>query len=113
MAVRIRLTCIFLFLATTVSGQGYLMRDIHLRFPDPRRIQQVLDDIGKAHDFYFSYSNQVVPADSLIRVARYDGTLLDFLTRTLGSSYEFKETPGYVIIRYAPRRMAVDRKSVV
>jgi len=83
------------------------MRDIHLRFPDPRRIQQVLDDIGKAHDFYFSYSNQVVPADSLIRVARYDGTLLDFLTRTLGSSYEFKETPGYVIIRYAPRRMAV------
>ncbi|PPL01263.1 hypothetical protein [Parapedobacter indicus] len=107
MAVRIQLTCFFLFLAATVSGQGYLMRDVHLRFSDPQRIQQVLDAIGKAHDFYFSYSNQVVPADSLITVARYDGKLLDFLTHTLGPAYEFKETPGYVIIRYAPRRMVV------
>lgn len=107
MAVRIRLTCFFFFLAATVSGQGYLMRDIHLRFSEAPRIQEVLDVISKAQDFYFSYNSQVVPADSVIAVARYEGKLLDFLTSTLGPTYEFKETPGYVIIRYAPRRMAV------
>lgn len=107
MAVRIQLVCFFFFLTATVSGQGYLMRDIHLRFTDPQRVHEVLDAIGKAQGFYFSYNSQVVPADSVIRVARYEGKLLDFLANTFGPTYEFKESPGYVIIRYAPRRMAV------
>src|SRR5690606_5283948 len=55
----------------------------------------------------FSYNNQVVPADSMIAVSQYEGKLHDFLAGTFGPAYEFKESPGYVIIRYAPRRMAV------
>ncbi len=93
--------------AATVRGQGYLVRDIHLRFTGAQRVHEVLDAIGHAQGFYFSYNNQVVPADSVITIARYDGKLLDFLTSTFGHAYEFKESPGYVIIRYAPRRMAV------
>jgi len=33
----------------------------------------------------------------------YRGPLVGFLERLLGSDYVFKESPGYVIIRYAPR----------
>jgi len=107
MAVRIQFICLLCLLTATVRGQGYLMRDIHLRLTGTQRIHEVLEAISKSQGFYFSYNSQVVPADSMITIARYEGKLLDFLTNTFGPAYEFKESPGYVIIRYAPRRMAV------
>ncbi|GGC24438.1 hypothetical protein GCM10011386_15500 [Parapedobacter defluvii] len=107
MNVRIPLICFSFLLAVSVRGQGYLVRDVHLRFTAAQSIRDVLDAISKSQNFYFSYNNQVVPADSVITVSRYEGKLLDFLTGTFGPAYEFKESPGYVVIRYAPRRMAV------
>src|SRR5690606_27382886 len=107
MAIRIRLISFFLLIATFSKGQGYLMREIQLQAMGTQRVHDVLEAISKTHGFYFSYNNNVVPHDSIITVARYRGRLVDFLTATLGQAYEFKESPGYVIIRYAPRKMAV------
>ncbi len=107
MAIRIRLISFFLFIVTFSKGQGYLMRDIRLQANGTERIHDVLERISSTQGFYFSYNNKVVPHDSLITVVPYRGKLVDFLASTLGPAYEFKESPGYVIIRYAPSRMAV------
>lgn len=83
------------------------MREIEMEPGASRTLRNVLESIGKAQGFYFSYSTASVAADSLVAVAGYRGTLGNFLYGVLGDDYEFKESPGYVIIRYAPRRMAV------
>lgn len=107
MIFRIRLVFFSLLLVTVCKGQGYLMREIELQPEGARPLRRVLESIGETQGFYFSYSTSVVAADSLVTVVGYRGTLGNYLSRTLGSNYELKESPGHVIIRYAPRRMAV------
>src|SRR5690606_2016705 len=53
--------------------------------------------------FYFSYNSDVVDADRQVNIPHYTGPLVGFLERLFGTDYVFKESPGYVIIRYAPR----------
>lgn len=107
MAIRILLFSLFVCIATFSKGQGHLMDEIRLSDAGPQRIYDVLETITKKKGFYFSYNSDVVPYDSVITTVRYSGRLIDFLINTLGEAYEFRESPGYVIIRYAPRRMAV------
>jgi len=86
------------------------MREVQLQMTGNHTVRDVLDAISKAQGFYFSYNSRIVPADSLLTNVRYQGRLFDFLIRTFGPAYEFKESLGYVIIRYAPGHMAVSIK---
>jgi hypothetical protein len=86
-------------------GQGNLMKTVAIGNIKQQRIATVLDIIAGKGDFYFAYNNQAIPADSLVSVAGFNGSLLNLLERLLGSSYEFKEAPGYVVLRHAPNRL--------
>ncbi|MFC3199981.1 hypothetical protein ACFOET_20340 [Parapedobacter deserti] len=67
----------------------------------------MLEAISQEHGFYFAYNSKLVAEDSVIALSGFRGSVATFLDQTFGSEYEFKEAPGYVIIRYAPRSLEV------
>ncbi|SEL75182.1 hypothetical protein [Parapedobacter koreensis] len=91
--------------ASVCDAQNYLMNDIAINDSSNQRVGDLLDRISHNQAFYFAYNSNTVAVDSVVNVPNYRGTLIGFLERIFGSDYEFKETPGYVIIRYAPGAM--------
>lgn len=107
-SLSLTLFCIsFLFGIFPAASQCHLDREIVLANMTDRPLGDVLHGISKENGFYFSYNSRSFAGDSLISFNGFQGTLIEFLEKTLGPDYEFKETPGYVIIRYAPRTMEV------
>src|SRR5690606_31022888 len=88
-------------------AQPYLAREITVNSPGAKRLGDLLDSIGSQRAFYFSYNSDVVDADRQVNIPQYSGTLVGFLEQLFGPDYVFKESPGYVIIRYAPRLIAL------
>lgn len=101
----------FLLWISPAVAQCHLDREIALANITDQPLGNILKEIEKRNDFYFSYNSRSVAGDSLISFNEFQGTLIEFLEKTLGSDYEFKETPDYVIIRYAPRTMEVIAES--
>jgi len=93
---------VFLMAGTCVA-QPYLAREITVNSTGSQRMGDLLDEVSKQQQFYFAYNSNAVDADQQVNLPRYRGTLLGFLKQLFGPAYVFKESPGYVIIRYAPR----------
>lgn len=89
----------------TSKAQDYLSREITINEGSRQRVGDLLEKIGNNQGFYFSYNSDALDADRMVTLAGYRGPLVHLLETTLGEGYEFKETPGYVIIRYAPGTM--------
>ncbi|MEC3881110.1 hypothetical protein [Parapedobacter sp. 10938] len=92
-----------LLMGFTCGAQPYLAREITVNGTDVQRLGDLLDSISQRQAFYFSYNSDVVATDKQINMPPYRGTLVGFLEQVFGADYVFKESPGYVIIRYAPR----------
>jgi len=86
-------------------AQGNLMRVVSLGNVNHQQIGSVLKKISGTGNFSFVYNNQTVPADSVISLTSYQGTIYNFLNDVLGADYEFKEVPGYIVLRHAPRKL--------
>jgi hypothetical protein len=100
----------FLLLMTffkTANAQSNLKKLINIGEAKPQRIGTLLDRIASKGKFSFAYNNNTVPADSLVAVSGYNGTVFSFLEKILGDAYEYQEVPGYVVLRYAPGRFYV------
>jgi hypothetical protein len=111
-SLMLTLFCVnFLIWTFPAASQYHLDREISFANVTGQPLGDVLHDISEKNGFYFSYNSRSVAGDSLISFNGFRGTLVEFLEKTLGSNYEFKETPGYVIIRYAPRTMEVIAES--
>lgn len=95
-------------LTTSVIAQNNLSREITLNRIDHQRIGAVLKKIAAKGQFTFAYNNQSVPADSLMRMNDFKGTIYSFLWQVLGNNYEYKEVPGYIILRHTPNRMLLN-----
>lgn len=91
--------------AATSHAQGNLMRVVSIGDVNRQQIGAVLKKISGNGNFNFVYNNQTIPADSVISVASYQGTIYNFLNNVLGPDYEFKEVPGYIVLRHAPRKL--------
>lgn len=89
----------------TCYAQHYLTSEITVNDPGRQRVGDLLDRISESQGFYFAYNSDAVNAERMVSLRDYRGPLVDFLRQTLGDGYEFKESPGYVIIRYAPGTM--------
>ncbi len=98
---------IFLTSHTALLAQSNLMKQVTIDIKNRERISYLLEKIASKQSFSFAYNNQVVPADSLVSVSGYRGTLLGLLEHILGNNYEFKEVPGYIVLRYAPRKLFI------
>ncbi len=109
MRLRILLFCLCITcLITQAIAQGNLNREITISRIDHQRIGTVLKKIAAKEQFTFAYNNQTVPADSLISMNDFNGTIYSFLSNTLGPDYEFKEVPGYIVLRHAPNKMLLN-----
>jgi len=104
-----RYLCLITSLVALASTAGYtqnnLARVVSVGNVDRQQIGAVLKKISSTGNFNFVYNNQAVPADSIISVASYHGTIYNFLNNLLGTDYEFKEVPGYIVLRHAPRKL--------
>lgn len=96
--------CIFLTCGFAVA-QNKLDRNIALNVKH-KTISEVLTAIGKQNDFYFSYSNNWVPVDSIINIS-CNKSIREVLDDLFKGKVDYKETPGYIILKRAPYRMAV------
>jgi hypothetical protein len=100
---------VWLVAAACTAGyaQSNLTRVVSVGNVDRQQIAAVLKKISGTGNFNFVYNNQTVPADSVISFANYHGTIYNFLNNLLGADYEFKEVPGYIVLRHAPRKLGL------
>jgi carboxypeptidase-like protein len=98
----------FLVFGITVScfGQNLLSKSISLDV-NRQRLDNVLEILSNKGDFYFSYNSKIVKKDSLVSVSVRNKTVREILSLLFNSTYEFKESGNYVIIRKAPIRMTM------
>jgi hypothetical protein len=94
-----------LIFCTKLSAQNNLMKEVSIGEIKQQRMGKVLDNIASKGNFYFAYNNKTIPADSIVSVSGYRGTLFSLLDKLLGDSYEFKEVPGYIVLRHAPGKL--------
>jgi hypothetical protein len=92
---------------TKLYAQGNLMKEVSIGEIKQQRMASVLDKIASKGNFYFAYNNKTIPADSIVSVSGYRGTLFSLLDKLLGDTYEFKEVPGYIVLRHAPSRLFI------
>jgi hypothetical protein len=95
-------------LTTQAIAQSNLNKEISIGRIERQRMGSVLKKIAAKGQFTFAYNNQTVPADSLISMNDFNGTIYSFLSNTLGPDYEFKEVPGYIVLRHAPNKMLLN-----
>ncbi len=106
-----RITVLIILLCTVYSGYGQsvLNRTVTLDV-NRQRLDQVLEIISNKADCYFSYSSSVVRKDSLVTLSVRNKTIKEVLSLLFNTSFEFRESGSYVIIRKAPIRMTMITK---
>ncbi|WP_157501505.1 hypothetical protein [Echinicola vietnamensis] len=89
-------------------AQSNLDRKISLKDEKEITIGQALKKVSDDQDFFFSYNSNILPEDSLVQVNGFSGDVRGLLNVMLGDRYEFIETSGYIVIRYAPNRLYLE-----
>ncbi|MBS7563735.1 carboxypeptidase-like regulatory domain-containing protein [Mucilaginibacter sp. Bleaf8] len=72
-----------------------------------QKIADLLKSIGKQGCFYFSYTSNWVAVDSAVTITENYVPIRQLLDRLFEGKVDYKETPGYIILRPAPYRLAV------
>src|ERR1700748_3002964 len=106
--MRLRILCFCLLMLCLIAqaiAQSNLNKEITINRIDHQRIGSILKKIAAKGQFTFAYNNQTIPADSLISMNDFNGTIYSFLSNTFGPDYEFKEVPGYIVLRHAPNKL--------
>ena len=98
---------IFLFfLNTAINGQANLQKNISLEVNN-QRLDNVLEILSNKGDFYFSYNSSIFKKDSLVSFRASNKTVKEILSLLFNTTYEFRESGNYIIIRKAPIRMTL------
>lgn len=98
---------IFLFFINAATyGQANLQKNISLEVNN-QRLDNVLEILSNKGDFYFSYNSSIIKKDSLVSFRASNKTVKEILSLLFNSTYEFKESGNYIIIRKAPIRMTL------
>ncbi|HEY1025897.1 MAG TPA: STN and carboxypeptidase regulatory-like domain-containing protein [Sphingobacteriaceae bacterium] len=105
---------LFLFLLSSMKldAQELVRRTRYLYKPldvevKNARLKDVLDGIAGKGNFYFSYSPDVIPGDSIVSVSAKNTPIKEILDRLLGPRFEYRESAGYLIIRPAFHRFSI------
>lgn len=105
-SIQVSLFFFFFFNFCSVTGyaQQYLSTSVSLTVEEVR-LDSVLQKLGKIGGFYFSYNSNALPRDSLVSISAKQEPIEKILNLLLKDEYEYKEVPGYVILRLAPKRL--------
>src|SRR5690606_16419240 len=102
------LMLLFGWLGVELQAQEILSRDIEYKRANQEKVGDALREISEKHGFYFSYQDSIIQVEKPVSLDHFNGSMAVFLEKLLGDDYEFKELPGYVIIRYAPGILDMD-----
>jgi hypothetical protein len=97
---------LLLCIHTVSRGQNILQKSISLDV-NRQRLDNVLEILSNKGNFYFSYNSSVVNKDSLVSLRVANKTIKEILAQLFNTTYEFKESGSYIIIRKAPIRMTL------
>ncbi|WP_158799177.1 carboxypeptidase-like regulatory domain-containing protein [Pedobacter sp. L105] len=101
------LVVLFLSLLTAdIKAQNNLDRNITLNVKQAK-LSELLSLIGKSGGFYFSYSSDQIRADSLVTLSADHSTVRNLLDGIFKGNVDYKESPGYIILRPAPNRLSL------
>jgi len=98
-------------LLSSAAAQSKLDRDISIHVKQTK-LSALLDTIGKRNSFYFSYSNDQINADSLVNLSIVHQPLSVVLDSLFKGNVEYKESPGYVVLRLAPNELTLKAENV-
>jgi hypothetical protein len=102
---RVLLLTICCLLAGHVAAQN-LDRNVSVNVKQ-KRLADLLTEIGKKGNFYFSYSSEMLHADSLVTISASNKTVRSLLDDLFRDQVDYKETLDYIILRPAPNRLAL------
>lgn len=71
------------------------------------KLSNLLSMLGDKGKFYFSYSNEQIRADSIVNVSATHQTIRTLLDELFNGNIDYKESPGYIILRPAPNRLTL------
>lgn len=95
-----------IFINAGTYGQANLQKNISLEVKN-QRLDNVLEILSNKGDFYFSYNSSIIKKDSLVSFRASNKTVKEILSQLFNTTYEFKESGNYIIIRKAPIRMTL------
>ncbi|RWX01555.1 LA_2272 family surface repeat-containing protein [Flavobacterium cerinum] len=94
---------VILFFSTTfhAEAQSILSKEISIA-ANRQPLGKVFDLMEQKENFKFAYYSKLVPRDSIISISAESATIENVLDQVLDKRYEYKETAGFVVLRYAP-----------
>jgi len=110
---RIFYYCILLFISFAAKN-GIAQTRLDQRISINARqvkLASLLDTLGRKNGFYFSYSNGQFNGDSLVSVAVHQQPLRVVLDTLFKGAIDYKESPGYVILRLAPNNLTMQAET--
>jgi hypothetical protein len=99
---------IFLFIACLFANDALAQSNLDRRVSinlKKVKLSDLLAEIGKRGNFYFSYGSDLIPSDSLVTIAVNNKPVNELLNELFKDEVAYKEAPGYVILRPAPNRL--------
>lgn len=95
-----------LFLANGQSCAQNLGKPVAIQ-AKKQKLRDVLSLLEEQGQFKFSYNSNILPLDSLVDFDSKNLNVKESLNLLLKNQYEYRETPNFVIIRYAPLEMTM------
>lgn len=105
-ALQMRLCALLFFTLFSLPSfaQNYLSTLVSIEAKE-ERLDSLLTEIGRLGGFYFSYSSDALPKDSLVTLSAKQESIEKILNQLLKGDYEYMEAPNYVVLRLAPNRL--------
>lgn len=88
-----------------VNAQAILDNEISVQ-ADKKPLGSILDLMEEKGNFRFAYYGKLAVKDSIVSINAANSTIKGTLDQLLGNRYEYKESPGFIIVRYAPLELA-------
>ncbi|MBF4486785.1 STN and carboxypeptidase regulatory-like domain-containing protein [Flavobacterium sp. CSZ] len=111
------ISVLFLLLSGIFSGaHAQSMLDTPLSVQaDKKPLGSILGVMEQKGNFRFAYYSKLVAKDSLVSIHADESTIKEVLDQLLKNRYEYKESKGFIILRYAPLELALvlEKNSVV
>ncbi|WP_343533412.1 hypothetical protein [Pedobacter sp.] len=77
------------------------------------KIGLVLQKIGKAGSFYFTYNGALFARDSIVNVNVRNKPVREILDQLFEGKVDYKENDEYIILRYAVNHFSIEAESIV
>jgi hypothetical protein len=104
--LNISILIIFFLTVGQISFAQHLFQIVSVDIRE-QPLGEALVNISKQGNFFFSYSNNFIPSDSIVSISAKNNTVKEVLDILLDEKYEYKEYHNYIILRPAPNRLTL------